>query len=269
MRKIILITALIAITAPTWAWGPTGHRIIAEIAYHYLNRKTTKKIDATLGKNGMIYWVNWPDEIKSAPQIYPTSYDWHYQDLEQPLSPDDIDSLIHHFPQEGGRLWTTTYQLIQPEVWNTTQPMTINGETLSYHDRLVFLTHLIGDCFCPMHMAPQYDKGGNKVKCNWFAQPTNLHAIWDEHLINARGYSYTEYAQLIILTYDNQADSIRQLSPTQLMQNVYNITSGIYNYHKTGDTDTYHYIWNWHQPCEQQLFTAGVILAQILNTRIH
>lgn len=269
MRKIFLISALIAITAPVMAWGPTGHRVIAQIAYQYLNGKTKKQIEKTLGKNGMIYWVNWPDEIKSAPSIYPTSYDWHFQDLEQGLTPADIDSLIQHFPNHGGRLWTTTSQLLQPNMWKTTQPLPINGEMMTYQDRLVFLIHLIGDCFCPMHMAQEVDKGGNKTKFKWFGEPTNLHNIWDEQLIDARGYSYTEYAQLILITYGNQADSIQQQSPAQLMQTVYNTTSGIYQYYQNGDNNTYHYIWNWHQPCEQLLFNAGVTLARVLNARIH
>ncbi|MBQ4018267.1 MAG: S1/P1 Nuclease, partial [Paludibacteraceae bacterium] len=66
----IHFAVLILLPAELLAWGQEGHRIIAEVAYHYLSSGAQKKIDKILGKHGMVYVANWADEIKSD-TIYP------------------------------------------------------------------------------------------------------------------------------------------------------------------------------------------------------
>ena len=85
LQLFIVCACLSAYSLPALSWGQKGHRVIAKIAYDNLNRKAKKAVDKTLGKGGIVYWANWPDEIKSD-TIYPTSYDWHFQDFDGGLS---------------------------------------------------------------------------------------------------------------------------------------------------------------------------------------
>ena len=85
MKRITTFILLLAIATSTFAWGPKGHRIVAQVAYDNLDCKARKHVDKVLGKHGMIYLSTWPDEIKSD-TIYPTSFTCHYQDLPGGIS---------------------------------------------------------------------------------------------------------------------------------------------------------------------------------------
>ena len=253
MRKLIVICLGALIALPTLAWGPEGHRIITEVAYHYMSKKAIKQVDKVLGKHGMVYWANWADEIKSD-TIYPSSYDWHFQDLEAGMTDAEVADVLVHYPEVGGNMYRvldSLYVLLQNDKTN--------------RDALRFFVHISGDRFCPMHTGHLSDKGGNSIKLNWFKTPTNLHRIWDENLIDFRGYSYTEYAQMLIDTYDPQRKQIQALTNEEMIINNYHITSAVYEHVANWNGNVYHYVYRWKEPMEQQLYTAGLRLAMRLN----
>ena len=66
MKKIVLFVMLAALLLPSelFAWGTTGHRVVAEIAEQNIKSSTKKKIDKLLDNLPMAYWANWPDFIK-------------------------------------------------------------------------------------------------------------------------------------------------------------------------------------------------------------
>ena len=237
---------------PTYAWGQEGHRIIAKIAYDHLTKKAKKQVDSVLGTRGIIYWANWPDEIKSD-TIYPQSIKtgWHYQDFAGGLSDSIVADALIHYPAEGGNLFRALDSLTAIEDKN--------------EHTMRFIIHLSGDRYCPMHMAHMDDKGGNAVKMKWFSNHTNLHSVWDTKLIDSQGYSYTEYAQMIEDMYGAERTQIEQASDRELLLQTYHLTEEIYAYQQTWDGNTYHYIYRWHQACERQLYIAGIRLAQLLN----
>ena len=118
-----------------------------------------------------------------------------------------------------------------------------------------------------MHMAHMDDKGGNTVRMAWFSKQnnTNMHAVWDTKLIESQGYSYTEYADMLERTYKSLRKQIEQASDEELLIRNYHMTEAIYAYQQTWDGNTYHYIYRWHIPCEEQLYIAGIRLAKYLN----
>lgn len=257
--SIFLVCALMCVySLPAWSWGQEGHRIIAQIAYDNLTHKARKQVDRILGTQGMIYWANWPDEIKSD-TIYPQSIKdgWHYQDFDGGLSDSVVLAALTDYPKEGGNLFRALDSLTS-EVINHRSDERIN---------LRFVVHLTADRFCPMHTAHIEDKGGNAVRMAWFSkQPnTNLHAVWDTKLIESQGYSYTEFAHKLENEYAGEKKAIISMSEAQLLLNNYHLTEAIYDYQRNWDGNTYHYIYRWHQPMEQQLYVAGIRLAKLLN----
>ena len=189
LQLLIVCACLSAYSLPALSWGQKGHRVIAKIAYDNLNRKAKKAVDKTLGKGGIVYWANWPDEIKSD-TIYPTSYDWHFQDFDGGLSDSIVADALIHYPAEGGNMFRALDSLVA----------VLKAGKGDAHT-LRFVVHLSGDRYCPMHMAHMDDKGGNTVKMKWFGENTRLHTVWDTHLIESQGYSYTEYAEKLELEY--------------------------------------------------------------------
>ena len=109
------------------------------------------------------------------------------------------------------------------------------------------------------------DLGGNRVKMKWFGSNTNLHSVWDSKIIQSQGYSYTEYADFLIDKYDSERKELLNKSEAEMVLENYRLTSEIYDYQKTFDGNTYHYIYKFHQPMEWQLFKAGVRLAMWLE----
>lgn len=244
---------------PAFSWGQKGHRIIAKIAYDNLHRKARKAVDKILGPQGMIYNANWADEIKSD-NIYPQSIKdgWHFQDFEGGLSDSIVADALTHYPSEGGSLFRVLDSL---ELEMITEKY---SESNADHI-LRFLVHLNSDRYCPMHIAHMSDRGGNDVKMKWFGRETRLHAVWDTDLIESQGYSYTEYAQMLQNTFRDSKKRIEQMSDEQLLVECYHMTDAIYKYQEIWDGNTYHYIYTWREPMEEQLYIAGIRLAKLLN----
>lgn len=256
-RKSLLLLALfILLTTPCqhlYAWGQEGHRIIAELAYRHLTPKARRHIDKVLGPRGMVWWANWPDEIKSD-TIYPNSFDWHFQDLDAGLSDADLTDMLTHYPAVGGNLFRATDSL--------RHVLEVHPEQV---DALRFLIHLEGDRFCPMHTAHLDDKGGNTIRVKWFGSDTNLHAVWDSGIIAARGYTYTEYADCLEALYHDSIPAIQNMSREQVLLACYQLTCDIYAYQSEWSGNAYHYVYHYAPRMEWQLYAAGIRLAQLLN----
>ena len=255
-----LLLCLVGMTLqplPAFGWGQEGHRIIAQIAYDHLSPKARRVVDRTLSDHGIVYWANWPDEIKSD-TIYPESIrdGWHFQDLPAGLTDSALIATLTVYPAEGGNLFRALDSIVVQLKEQRASP--------SVHT-LRFLIHLVGDWFCPMHTAHLDDKGGNAVRMKWFGRDTNLHAVWDSKLIESQGYSYTEYAEMLERTYAPQRRPVLRLSREELLIRNYRLTESVYAYQPLWDGNTYHYIYRWHQPMEEQLYIAGIRLAKLLN----
>lgn len=267
VRIALIALICISYSLPIFSWGQEGHRIIAKIAYDNLSGKARKQVDKVLGKQGMIYWANWPDEIKSD-TIYPQSIrdGWHYQDLDGGMSDSAVVAALTDYPKEGGKLFQALDSLVT--VLRTEQrAQSTEYRQNQYAHTLRFVVHISSDKYCPMHIAHMDDKGGNAVRMAWFSkhENTSLHSVWDTKLIDSQGYSYTEYAEKLEIEYAAEKKAILAMSEEELLLNNYHLTEAIYAYQQTWDGNTYHYIYRWHTPMERQLYIAGIRLAKLLN----
>lgn len=253
-RLTILLLSILFLSPSLLAWGPKGHRIVAQVAYDHLSGKARKHMDQVLGKQGMIYLSTWPDEIKSD-TIYPTSFTCHYQDLNGGMTDSAVVATLTDYPAEGGELWMALDSLEAYIAKNKTN-----------RDALVFYVHLYADRFCPMHTAHLDDQGGNKVKLKWFGQNTNLHSVWDSKLIENKGFSYTEYANYLHNVYGADYKIISKLTEQETLLQTYHLTDAIYQYQNTWSGNAYHYAYHWSQAVEYQMYLAGVHLAKMLNS---
>ena len=244
---------------PAFGWGQKGHRIIAQIAYDNLTPKARKAVDKAMGDHGMIYQANWSDEIKSD-NIYPESIKngWHFQDFNAGMSDSLVADALTHYPTKGGNLFRVLDSLT---LEMTAEPV----QAVNVDHVLRFIVHLSGDRYCPMHIAHMDDRGGNDVRMKWFREGTRLHTVWDTHLIESQGYSYTEYADKLERDFKGIKKVIEQMSDEELLIDSYHMTDAIYKYQEVWDGNTYHYIYTWKQPMERQLYVAGIRLAKLIN----
>jgi len=252
-KRIILLSLTVLSSLQLFAWGQKGHRIIAGIAYEYMSDRTKDRVDAILGKHGLVYLANLPDELKSD-STYDYTYDWHFQDLPPGLTDDELVRLRNSYPIEGGHLW-----FVYDSICKRLQ--TMDNDTMA----LIYVVHLTGDFFCPTHLAHLDDKGGNTIRMKWFNYSTNMHTVWDDKLIDSQGYSYTEYIEYLEDRFDGESQFLFNASAAELTANNYHLVSAIYEYQPSYDGNAYHYIYRWREAAEHQLFVAGVRLAKILN----
>jgi S1/P1 Nuclease len=73
----ILGLALVT-SVPSHAWGPKGHRIIAEIAEDHLTSETRKALRKLMGSDDIVQYAVWADGIRHE---RPETVSWHYVNI--------------------------------------------------------------------------------------------------------------------------------------------------------------------------------------------
>ena len=260
-------TVAAALPAPAFAWGKTGHRVVAAIADTQLSGLARAHIREILnGGESLDEAANWPDEMRSDPAPFwqKTSTPWHYVTL---------DGITYdHAPPQGDAL----------EALDRFS-RTLKDPSASLADKqlaLRFVVHLVGDLHQPLHVGKCCDKGGNDVKVTFFGKPTNLHAAWDSALVDNEQLSFSELAaklerhtsdQDIIAWWDiNPRDWISESA--QYRDRLYptaadkpRTEAGKKSKEPPVPDLSYSYVYRFTPLMEQRLSQAGVRLAAYLN----
>jgi nuclease S1 len=184
MRAKLLAAAAVAAllsAAPAFAWGKTGHRVVAAIADTQLSGLARAHVKEILGgAESLDEAATWPDEMRSDPAPFwqKTATPWHYVTLN--------GIIYDHAPSEGDALEALGHfrsVLQDPKASLADKQLALR-----------FVVHLVGDLHQPLHVGKCCDRGANDVKVSWFGKPTNLHAVWDSQLVDDEQLSFTELA---------------------------------------------------------------------------
>jgi hypothetical protein len=159
-------------------WGKTGHRVVSKLAQQYLTTKAQKEIDILLDGASLVSISTYGDEIKSNPK-YTALRPWHYINL--PLD----ESYANAKKNPKGDVVMAIKKCIA-KVKDQNEP---KNERAFY---LKLLVHFIGDLHQPMHVGRKEDRGGNSIRLQWFGKTSNLHSLWDSHLIDSHGMNATQ-----------------------------------------------------------------------------
>lgn len=252
-QKILLFLFLVNLSLTALAFGPVGHQIVADIAYHNLKWSTRKKADKLLGKRGIIYTSSWADEIKSDSR-YDFSYNWHFQNLRADMSREELRHLYDHPKLEGEFLFYALDSLSQHLKANKNDA-----------EALKFIVHLVGDMHQPMHMGRLEDRGGNDILIKWFGREIRLHQLWDTQMLESNQFSYSEYSQYLQDKYQKQKKDFKKESLFDSIWTTYLLQLELYDYDYE-DLNAYKYIYRFSDDIDQQLYRAGIQLARLLNS---
>ena len=130
---------------------------------------------------------------------------------------------------------------------------------------LKLLIHFVGDIHQPFHVGRHEDLGGNKIKLTWFSTSTNLHAVWDEQLINFQQLSYTEYTTAINHTTLKQRLAWQKQPISEWFIESHQIAERLYSGVTPDQKLSYRYNYDNIQILNERLLKAGVRLAGLLN----
>lgn len=151
-------------------WGKTGHHIIAKVAETRLTKTAHAKISDLLASASLVEVSSFADEIRSKP-TYRKYASWHYVNI-----PDGQSYRAGKKNPKGDLIQAITHCINQ-----------IKRSESSREEKAFFLKlliHFVGDAHQPLHVGRANDRGGNTIRLQWFGKQTNLHRIWDNHLID-------------------------------------------------------------------------------------
>ena len=66
--RFVVLFAIASVAHPL-AWGPTGHRVVAEVAQRHLSPAARERVTRLLAGRSLADVVNWPDELRSDPRF--------------------------------------------------------------------------------------------------------------------------------------------------------------------------------------------------------
>jgi len=180
MKTIICAALLLILSTQAHSFGQTGHRVIGAIAENHLSHKAKRMIKKLLINEDMAEAATFPDEQRSNPSEFwqETASPWHYVNVHE-------GEVYEKAPPEGDAL--SALDLFSKQL--TSKETSLETKQLA----LKFIIHIIGDLHQPFHSGTNLDRGGGTIKLTFFNEETNLHRVWDEHLIDSKKLSYSEW----------------------------------------------------------------------------
>lgn len=183
LRILFTLVALVTSNG-LFAFGNKAHDIVAELTEELLYPEVAIKIkEITSGQNlaGIAYWA---DEIRADKEKWDHAKYWHF------ISIDDDESFESVSRIEHGDILEALQRFEQ-------QLRDGKGSGEEQWQALAFYVHLVADVHQPLHIGRWEDHGGNRISVSWFGQASNLHAIWDDGLIDKEGLDAAEVSDYI------------------------------------------------------------------------
>jgi hypothetical protein len=255
--KVLFVVIITLAVQQSFAWGLTGHRVVAEIAQRHLTKKAKRGIAELFGMEPMAFWASWPDFIRSdTTHQWDATTKWHYVDLPGNIGHDEFMQDLKNL--KGENLYTQIPAMIA-EIKDKSLPIEKRQNALK------FLIHFIGDLHQPLHVGRDEDQGGNKIQLTWFKKPTNLHSLWDSGLIDNTQYSYTEYATVLDVKDKSERMAIQQSSLEEWFYESHVMADKIYAQSPPNADLSYKYVFIFQDDLNNQLLKGGLRLAEVLN----
>jgi hypothetical protein len=278
-----LLATLLTLSSSAYGWGPTGHRVVAEIAQRHLTPAAQAKVSSLLDGRTLADVANWPDELRSDPRFdkykplhFATVKDGvtSYRNAEKAPCGDVVVAIdaFTAFLRTGSRESLYVVKALADKTDGTGEGACNPQETapLSEAMALSFLVHLMGDLHQPLHVGGT-DQGGNKVSVNWMDRwKTNLHSTWDDEMVDFERLDYKEYARFLDrasaadVTRWQTGDTISYADEAVAMRPklyVFPDDSGKPAVHKV----SYKYTGAQRNRMREQLLKGGLRLAGVLN----
>lgn len=191
-RLAIMLLATLAVVPAAQAWGPLGHRVVAELAQHQLNPAAQAQVRRLLAPehtDQLADVANWADDLRNDPaqqSLWKDTRSLHYVDLRDP-------HCRYQPPRDcaGDRCVVGALAHYVAILADKQQPDAQRREALK------FVVHFVGDVHQPLHAGSRNDKGGNDYPVQFQGQGSNLHRVWDSGLLDTRGLASVPYAQLL------------------------------------------------------------------------
>ncbi|MCF7223361.1 S1/P1 nuclease [Marilutibacter chinensis] len=269
--RTVLVAAVLAATlvlpVPAHAWGPLGHRLVAELAWDGMTpqaRAEARRLLAGEAEPSLAGIANWADELRAHdPDLGRRSARWHYVNI----APEDgAGNGCRYDPARDCPRGDCVVAAIDAQL-----------AILADHGRpraarlqaLKFVVHFVGDVHQPLHAGRADDRGGNTHQINVDGRGSNLHALWDSGLLAGAGLDEAGWlARLRQSPAPASADAhAAPGGPAAWAEASCRIVESPGFYPPKGSLDPA-YAGRWQPVAERQLRLGGQHLAKVLNAAL-
>lgn len=253
-RALFLLFGLTSFSA--CAFGPDGHRIIADLAQRSLSPTATAHVAALLAgepETTLVDIANWADEVRKTP-AYADTAPLHYVNF--PRSSCRYDP-ARDCPR--GRCVVEAIVRHAATLADAGQPMDTR------RDALKFVVHFVGDIHQPLHAGYADDKGGNLFQVYYVGRGSNLHALWDGGILRTARHDWRDYADALAGELPHEDARWSSTAPRQWAETSCRLIGSARLYpERPGRLDT-GYVERQRPVVERQLAIAAARLASLLN----
>lgn len=260
MRRILTLVMVSMALLPSsgWAWGKQGHRLVAELAQEQLTPQALAQVRTLLAGEpdtnlGAI--ANWADDLRDTdPQRFRATSAWHYINMGE----DGCVYLPNSRCADG--------QCVVSALTRQAALLADRSQSLATRrDALKFVVHLTGDLHQPLHAGYARDKGGNAVQLQFNGKGTNLHRVWDSDMLYDRHLNdaaYLDQLRPLLKTTAVLPPERRNGASMAVAACNIDLKPDLY---PRGTQLERSYIDQWRPVAEQQIVSASMELAEILN----
>ena len=259
--------ALICIGTHALAWGPEGHRIIADVARQHLTETTRRHIRELLGNDDLAAISTWADEVRGD---RPETFGWHFVDIPANSSgfSDQRDCYRPDAKHPSSMMDHDNCVVDRIKIFRRILADKTESDAARI-EALKFLVHLVADIHQPLHAIAEA-RGGNDIHVTQFGAthcangPCSLHFAWDTGLIEHSGLSQQEYVAGL-----GKRVSRRRLlhgaegTPEDWANQSFHLAQRVWR--RDGGVIDEAYFQNNIEVLNEQLALAGLRLANMLN----
>jgi hypothetical protein len=248
--RIVALACLAVLSTTAAAYGPDGHLIAGRVASPMLCRQAASVVMDLTGGEDLGEIGLWADRIRSDP-AYADAAPWHYINVADGARLADIEH-----PPEGD-------VLLAIERFSDR----VGDPALSRNERaeaLRFLVHFVVDLHQPLHVGLAEDRGGNAIDLVFRGERTNLHRLWDTHVIEWTGLSVGDYVRS--MARELQAAGSVSLDPVVWADESLALRSRVYAYGRAGQAPSADYLDFAASVTRERLALAARRLAGTLNS---
>jgi hypothetical protein len=190
------LVVLFFISTHSFAWGPEGHRVVADIAASRLTPAARLQVRDLLGNEDLASISVWADDVKGQ---RPETFGWHFVDIP-PNTQGFSQSRDCYRPEEKyPSSLQDHHNCVVDRITMFKQVLADrNAPKQDRVEALKFVVHFVGDVHQPMHAMGEA-RGGNDIHVVEFGSSQcgqhacNLHFAWDIGLIEHTGLGEAQY----------------------------------------------------------------------------
>ncbi len=250
MKKITLVSLFVfTLLSPitSFAWGKTGHQIVAKIAKAHLEPGVLDSVQKYLGTMSFEDASTWMDDVRKDTSLK-FMKPWHYVNVEkdktyvknnEPNIINELEIVIADLKNRKGR------------------------KTEDINFALKQLFHLVGDLHQPLHAGYGIDKGGNDINVKHEGKDKNLHWAWDSEIIKSKNITYEQVEAKTGKLSSKKLKGIQKIDVLAWMNESRSYLTKIYKF-KNNELDQ-KYMDKNAKIIEKQLMLGGLRLAAVLN----